>query len=93
MRAFLFILFFCLGTVDTEVVGGVEAMVGNETGAGEETTAGSNTGMTGSETGTQAIEVAISQALQTPIRDTTLILRDHIMTATDLLNPSRVFSI
>lgn len=74
-------------------MGGVEAMVGNETGAGEGTTAGSNTGMTGSETGTRAIEVAISQALQTPIRDTTLILRDHNMTATDLLNLSRVFSI
>lgn len=93
MHAFMFILFFYLGTVDTEVVDRVEARVGKEDGAGEGTTAGSNTGITGSETGTRAIEVAISQALQTPIRDTTLILRDRIMTATDLLNLSRVFSI
>lgn len=72
--------------MDTEVVGGVEAEVGKETGVGEGTIMGSNTGMTETETetGTRGMEVAINQALQTPTRDTTPIIRDHIMTTIDL---------
>lgn len=72
-------------------------VVGKETGAGEEeafvgsitrSITGLITGMTESETetetGTQAKEVTLAQVLQTPIEDTALIPRDHIMTATDL---------
>lgn len=72
--------------MDTEVVGGVEAEVGKETGVGEGTIMGSNTGMTETETetGTRGMEVVINQALQTPTRDTTPIIRDHIMTTIDL---------
>lgn len=72
--------------MDTEVVGGVEAEVGKETGVGEGTIMGSNTGMTETETetGTPGMEVVINQALQTPTRDTTPIIRDHIMTTIDL---------
>lgn len=69
-------------------MGGVEAEVGRETGVGEGTIMGSNTGITETETetetGTRGMEVAINQALQTPTRDTTPILRDHIMTTNDL---------
>lgn len=69
-------------------MGGVEAEVGKETGVGEGTIMGSNTGITETETetetGTRGMEVDINQALQTPTRDTTPILRDHIMTTNDL---------
>lgn len=65
--------------VDMEVVGGEEVEVGEETGVGEGSIRGSNSGKT--ETGTGGMEVGINQA---PTRDTTLIIRDHIMTATDL---------
>lgn len=67
-----------------EVVGGVEAEVGEETEAGEGTIVGSRTGTTETETGTRVMEVGIAQVLQTRTRGTTLIIRDHIMTATDL---------
>lgn len=69
-----------------EVVGGVEAEVGEETEDGEGTIVGSRTGTTETETetGTRVMEVGIIQALPTPTRGTTLIIRDHIMTATDL---------
>lgn len=70
------------------VVGGEEAEAGMETGVGEATIMANNAGMTESETetetGTQGTEVAISQALQTPTRDTTPPTRDTIMTTTDL---------
>lgn len=68
------------------VVGGVEAEAGMETGVGEATIMANNAGTTesGTETGTQGTEVAISQALQTPTRDTTPPIRDTIMTTTDL---------
>lgn len=65
--------------VDMEVVGGEEVEVGEETGVGEGSIMGSNIGKT--ETGIGVMEVGISQA---PTRDTTPIIRDHIMTVTDL---------
>ncbi len=96
--------------MDTEVVDGEEAEAGEVTGVGEGTIVDSNTGKTGTETetgtetgtgteietetGTGGMEVGISQALQAPTRDTTPIIRDHIMTATDLYcNLSGVVSI
>ena len=94
MRKCLLLKIVCLiicirlhvGTV-VEVVGGVEAEVGEETEAGEGTIVGSRTGTTETETetGTRVMEVGIAQVLQTRTRGTTLIIRDHIMTATDLL--------
>lgn len=80
-----------LGTrtvMDMEVVGGVEAADGKETGAGEGTIVGSNTGMTETETetGTRGMQVVIDQALQTPTWDTTPIIKDQIMTIIDLLS-------
>lgn len=90
-------------------VGKETTVVGKETGAGEGASTGSITGsitvMTGSETGsetesetesetgTPAKEVALLQVLQTPLRDTALIPRDHIMTATDLFNLQDFLSI
>ncbi len=84
-----FILYWSPGTrtvVDTEVVGGEEAEVGKEIGGGEGTTVGSSTGTTEAETatGTPGKEAGMNRALQTTTRDTTPIIRDHIMTATDL---------
>lgn len=72
--------------MDTEVVGGVEAEVGRETGIGEGTIVGNNSGMTGTgtETGTGTPGMAVARALQTPTRDTTPINGDHIMTIIDL---------
>lgn len=83
--------------VGAEARAGKEIIVGGkETGAGEEAAfavgsitgliAGSITGMTESETGTRAKEVTLIQVLQTPIEDTALIPRGHIMIATDLLS-------
>lgn len=83
--------------VGAEARAGKEIIVGGkETGAGEEEAfavgsitgliAGSITGMTESETGTRAKEVTLIQVLQTPIEDTALIPRGHIMIATDLLS-------
>lgn len=74
--------------MDTEVVGGEEAKDGEVTGVGGGTSVGSNTGMTETETeketGAGGMEVGINQGIQAPIRDTTLIIRDHILTHTDL---------
>ncbi|KAF3686622.1 RNMT-activating mini protein [Channa argus] len=68
--------------MDTEVMVGEEATAGMESGVGVGTNVGSNAGMTETETetGTGGMEVGISQA----IKATTLIIGDHIMTATDL---------
>lgn len=81
-------------------MGGEEAEAGEEAKAGEGIVVSSNTGMTGTgtgigigigtgtgtgtRTGTGGMEVDISQVLQAPTRDTTPIIRDHIMTDTDL---------
>lgn len=56
---------------------------GEETEAGEGTIVGSRT-ETETETGTLGMAAGINPALQAPTRDTTPIIRDHIMTATDL---------
>ena len=59
-------------------------MGGEEAEVGEGTVMGISTGMTETETGTGGMEVGISQDVQAPTRDPTPIIRDHIMTATDL---------
>jgi len=72
-----------------EVVGGEEAAakVGEETGVGGVTIVGSNTGKTETETETETetdtggTEVAMSRATT---RDTSPIIRGHMMTATEL---------
>lgn len=59
---------------------GEEAEDGEEE---EEATVGSSSGRT--ETDTGVMEVGTNPDLQAPTRDTTPTIRDHIMTATDLL--------
>lgn len=74
------------GMTETETETGTGT--GTETGIGTGTETGRGTGTengtgTDTKTDTPGMEVDISQALQVPIRDTTLNNRNHIMTATD----------
>lgn len=76
------------GITGTMTVVVTEDVGGEETGVGEEMIVDSNTGTTETEieteTGTGVMEVGLIQGGQAPTRDTTLIIRDHIMIATDL---------
>lgn len=68
---------------EENIVGSSTGMTEIGTGTEKETGAETETG-TGTGKGNGAMEVGINQAHQAPTRDTTLIIRDLNMTATDL---------